>query len=186
VGNKKNVERECAPHRALIFPVRERSPAGLPQAGNEFADDAAARIQSPDDAVQRVGVMPVPFFRYACGTLLNLIQAHPLSAAESRLEAPPSGHSGIGGIRGIDAPERCIGERPLPGVEAIAVVNKGDAVLARAWGTMEYALPPIAVACPLVEHENACEIAQVGNFAEVAFRQVVNNGGQLLWLGDEA
>src|SRR6266568_8312429 len=123
--------------------------------------------------MQCLGVVFIPCFGYAAGTLLNLVKAHILSAIEGRLKAAPSGHTYIRSVVGVDAAQWRVGKRPLAGIEAIAVVNECDPILTATRRTSKYALPSIAVAQPLVEHEDAGEIGEIGNFVELPFRQVV-------------
>src|SRR5579859_874339 len=94
---------------------------------------------------------------------------------ESRLKRIPTGHMSIDIITAIDSVQSQVRERPLPGIEAISLIDEMGRVLSLLARLTEDCLPAICVPGPFIEHQHTGEICCIFHSGEHAFRQVVED-----------
>src|SRR6185312_9009237 len=144
-------------------PKWKRIPARFTETGDQRADDRPARIQLFDNPVQSRLVLLIPFGWNTGRDTPNGINIHFFGAGEGRLECFPIPHVLINTVSRIDTPERRVWEAPFARVKAIALINEHGPISTLLRLTIENRLPSIGVARPLVEHQHARKIVEVGD-----------------------
>src|SRR5581483_693193 len=114
-----------------------------------------------------------PFLRHFGGNCLQCTDRKRLDPVQPRLERLPSADAGIDKPVRVESAKRAVWEGPFFGVEAIAEVNEVSAEAPFGFAA-EDDLPPVTVAQPLVEDENASKLSQVFNLGESCVGQIVH------------
>src|SRR5579871_5333727 len=123
---------------------------------DQVPDASAPGVDALNPLQQGFGFGPLQ--RHLRSNRAKRAQPEVLDAAEPRLERLPSAHAGIDAPVWVDSSKRAVREGPFFGVEAVAEV---DEVSAESPLSAKNGLPPVTVAQPLVERENAGEFLQV-------------------------
>src|SRR6478736_5961058 len=114
--------------------------------------------------------MPVPLWRDRISTAPEVNRLSAFGFGERGLKRIPPSHTGIYTVPGINSPQRGVWIAPFAGIEAIALIDKGRGIAALLRFFAENRLSPITVSCPFVQHQDTCEVGNVPDFCQHAFR----------------
>ena len=124
-------------------------------------------MEGLDKLEQPFAIMFKPIKRDRCSTPPEIGIFHLFNAREGRLECVPSGDVFINVVFVICAVERQIEKVPICRIEAVALVNEGDAITAAL--LREHGLAAVTVARPFVECKNAGKVPPVRYRIEYRF-----------------
>src|SRR5271165_6763440 len=125
-----------------------------------MADYAASLQQAIQQALQ-FGAFAAPLARDLVRDAAQLPLGESLDPRQPRIKVIPRFDSLIDIIEPVHSPQRRVGETPLARIEAVSKINEFCGVFPLAHLFMEYDLPPIGVAGPLIESQQTGELPQV-------------------------
>src|SRR5271165_3931467 len=143
-------------------PVRKRISAGSPEVFDSLAHYAAALQQAIQQELQ-FGVFAVPLAWDLVRNAVQLTLGESLDPRQPRIKVVPRVDPFIDIIEPVHSPQRRVGETPLARVEAVSKINEFCVVFPLAHLLVEYDLPPIGVAGPLIKSEQTCKLPQVSD-----------------------
>src|ERR1700733_3545145 len=119
-------------------------------------------VQHLHQPMQTVSISFVPLFRNLNRTMPDGVRIHLLCSGQCWFESLPSRDTLVYTIVRVYTSERTVRETPLAGIEAVALVDKGSVEALASQGlAIEDRLPPIAVARPLVQHQDPSEVGDI-------------------------
>src|ERR1043166_3185464 len=117
-------------------------------------------------------VMPVPLGRDGIGAAPDIDR---VSLCQGGLKRFPASYVLVDTVTCIDSPQRRIWERPLSGIEAIALIDKRPGIPPLLRSFAEYGLSPVTVGSPFIQHCDTREVRNVPDFRQHAFRKIVKD-----------
>src|SRR5271157_5643733 len=125
-----------------------------------MADHAAALQQAIQQALQ-IGTFAIPLAWDLVRNAVQLTLGESLNPQQPRIKVVPRFNPLIDIIEPVHSPQRSVGETPLARVEAVSKVDEARVVFPLAHLLVEYNLPAIGVAGPLVKCEQTCKLPQI-------------------------
>src|SRR5271157_4823095 len=125
-----------------------------------MADHAASLQQAIQQALQ-IGAFAIPLAWDLVRDSPQLPRGESLDPRQPRIKLVPRFDSLIDIIEPVHSPQRSVGETPLARVEAVSKINERSVVFPLAHLLVEYDLPAIGIAGPLVEGEQTGELPQI-------------------------
>src|SRR5271157_274231 len=125
-----------------------------------MADHAASLQQALQQALQ-FGTFAIPLARDLVRNAVQLTLGESLDPRQPRIKVVPRFDPFIDIIKPVHSPQRSVGETPLARIEAVSKVDERSVVFPLAHLLVEYDLPPIGVAGPLVESQQTGELPQI-------------------------
>src|SRR5271157_1775475 len=150
----------CAKSRPPRGPVRKWVSAGSPEVFDEQAEYAAALQYAIQQALQ-IRAFAVPRAWDLVRNAAQLLLGESLDPRQPWSEVIPRFDPLIDIIEPVDSPQRRVGETPLARIEAVSKINEFCVVFPLAHLLVEYNLPTISVAGPLVEGEQTSKLPQI-------------------------
>src|SRR5580704_602066 len=145
-------------------PTWERIPCRFAKGGDQLPNALAAIVERLDQPIQTVSISFVPLFRDLGRASPDGVSIHLFSPTECRLKSLPSHHTFVNAVVRVCASKGRVWKRPLAGIEAVALVNKGCSVsMASLRFPKEDCLSAVAVARPLVQNKNPGEVLNIKN-----------------------
>lgn len=97
----------------------------MPEGVDQVRDGGATLVKRFYQAIQPVTIEFVPLRWNRCGNSPDLIDINCFSAGERGFEAISSSGVRINAVLGIDSSQRRIRKVPIPGVEAVTLIDEG-------------------------------------------------------------
>src|SRR5271157_3644823 len=164
----------CAKSRPPRGPVRKWVSAGSPEVFDEQAEYAAALQYAIQQALQ-FRTFPIPLAWDLVRNAVQLPSGESLDPRQPWSEVIPRFDPLIDIIEPVHSPQRRVGETPLARIEAVSEVDERSGVFPLAHLLVEYDLPPIGVAGPLVESQQTGELPQIPDSSKHCPRQPVQD-----------
>jgi hypothetical protein len=120
------------------------------KSSNQGANIRAALMQLFEQPIEASSVELVPLWWNFCGDAPKLIDIHFFCACESRFEVILVPDVRVDTIAWVNTTKRRIGEAPLPGIEAISLIDKDCSITAALGWAAEDGLTPVRVTGPFV------------------------------------
>jgi hypothetical protein len=105
----------------------------------------------------------IPLFGNPGSALPNAVSIHLFGSTERRLKRFPSRDTLVHIVVCVHPSQGIIGETPFAGIEAIPLVTEGCGVSLLSPRFREDCLPSVAVARPLVQDKDPCEVTKIAN-----------------------
>src|SRR5271166_51441 len=125
-----------------------------------MANHAASLQQAIQQALQ-IGAFAIPLAWDLVRDSPQLPRGESLDPRQPRIKVIPRFDPLIDIIEPVHSPQRRVGETPLARIEAVSKVDERSGVFPLAHLLVEYDLPAISVAGPLVEGEQTSKLPQI-------------------------
>src|SRR5208283_5041030 len=123
----------------------------------------AASLQQAIQQALQIGAFAIPLTWDLVRNALQLPRGESFDSRQPRIKVIPRFDPLIDIIEPVDSPQRRVGETPLARIEAVSKINERSVVFPLMCLLVEYHLPAIGVAGPLIKSEQTSKLPQVSD-----------------------
>src|ERR1700721_684134 len=129
-------------------------------------------VQHLHQAMQTISISFIPLFGNLGRTPPDPVHIRLFCSGQYGFECLPSRDTLVNAVVCVHPSQRIIGETPLAGIEAVALVDEDCCIsLTSLFLSVEDSLPSVAVACPLVQDKNPREVVNIDDSLKQFARQ---------------
>src|SRR6185437_4035443 len=142
---------------------------------DQLPNSASPREQLLHQPLDHAQVAAVPFRRNLFCNCPQPPRFKLLDPRQPGLEACPACHASVDLVPWEHSPQRRVRKVPLARVEAVSLVDEDRAIFALTRPSLEHRLPPVAVACPLIDRQHSRELRLVTHLFHLRLGQIIHH-----------